>query len=72
MDSKLQAAENQQQQGQQQHAGQPKGNPVAELNKIGGFGFVESVVDGIANMNPPRKASVQNLFRRIPEAGLQK
>ncbi|SEW47402.1 hypothetical protein SAMN05421841_3514 [Chryseobacterium wanjuense] len=56
MDSKLQAAENQQQQGQQQHAGQPKGNPLAELNKIGGFGFVESVVDGIANMNPTRKA----------------
>ena len=55
MDSKLQAAENQQQ-GQQQHAGQPKGNPLAELNKIGGFGFVESVVDGIANMNPTRKA----------------
>jgi hypothetical protein len=33
MDSKLQAAESQQQ-GQQQHAGQPKGNPLAELNKI--------------------------------------
>jgi hypothetical protein len=32
MDSKLQAAESQQQ-GQQQHAGQPKGNPLAELNK---------------------------------------
>lgn len=55
MDSKLQAAESQQQ-GQQQHSGQPKGNPLAELNKIGGFGFVESVVDGIANMNPTRKA----------------
>ncbi|KFF16853.1 MULTISPECIES: DUF5458 family protein [Chryseobacterium] len=55
MDSKLQAQESQQQ-GQQQHSGQPKGNPLAELNKIGGFGFVESVVDGIANMNPTRKA----------------
>lgn len=55
MDSKLQASESQQQ-GQQQHSGQPKGNPLAELNKIGGFGFVESVVDGIANMNPTRKA----------------
>jgi hypothetical protein len=55
MDSKLQAAESQQQ-AQQQHSGQPKGNPLAELNKIGGFGFVESVVDGIANMNPTRKA----------------
>jgi hypothetical protein len=59
MDSKLQAAENQQQ-GQQQHAGQPKGNPLAELNKIGGFGFVESVVDGIANMNP-KKSQKGNL-----------
>ncbi|AZA53877.1 MULTISPECIES: DUF5458 family protein [Chryseobacterium] len=56
MDSKLQAAENQQQGQQQQQGGQPKGNPIAELNKIGGFGFVESVVDGIANMNPTRKA----------------
>ena len=55
MDSKLQASESQQQ-GQQQHSGQSKGNPLAELNKIGGFGFVESVVDGIANMNPTRKA----------------
>lgn len=55
MDSKLQAQESQQQ-GHQQHAGQPKGNPLAELNKMGGFGFVESVVDGIANMNPTRKA----------------
>ncbi|GEN70360.1 MULTISPECIES: DUF5458 family protein [Chryseobacterium] len=55
MDSKLQAQESQQQ-SQQQHSGQPKGNPLAELNKIGGFGFVESVVDGIANMNPTRKA----------------
>lgn len=55
MDSKLQAQESQQQ-SQQQHSGQPKGNPLAELNKMGGFGFVESVVDGIANMNPTRKA----------------
>lgn len=55
MDSKLQAQESQQQ-GQQQHSGQPKGNPLAKLNKMGGFGFVESVVDGIANMNPTRKA----------------
>ncbi|WP_080778422.1 DUF5458 family protein [Chryseobacterium phocaeense] len=56
MDSKLQAQESQQQGQQQQHSGQPKGNPLAELNKLGGFGFVESVVDGIANMNPTRKA----------------
>jgi hypothetical protein len=55
MDSKLQAAESQQH-NQQQQSGKPKGNPVEELNKIGGFGFIESVVDGIANMNPTRKA----------------
>ncbi len=55
MDSKLQAAEGQQH-NQQQEAGRPKGNPLEELNKIGGFGFIESVVDGIANMNPTRKA----------------
>jgi len=55
MDSKLQAAESQQH-NQQQQAGRPKGNPLEELNKIGGFGFIESVVDGIANMNPTRKA----------------
>ncbi|WP_210151058.1 DUF5458 family protein [Chryseobacterium scophthalmum] len=55
MDSKLQATEGQQH-NQQQQAGRPKGNPLEELNKIGGFGFIESVVDGIANMNPTRKA----------------
>ncbi|AZA73479.1 DUF5458 family protein [Chryseobacterium indoltheticum] len=55
MDSKLQAAESQQH-NQQQQAGRPKSNPLEELNKIGGFGFIESVVDGIANMNPTRKA----------------
>lgn len=55
MDSKLQAAESQQH-NQQQQTGRPKGNPLEELNKIGGFGFIESVVDGIANMNPTRKA----------------
>lgn len=26
------------------------------MNKVGGFGFVETVIDGIANMNPTRKA----------------
>ncbi|WP_407405047.1 DUF5458 family protein [Chryseobacterium sp.] len=57
MDSKLQAAESQQQHNQQQQqGGKPKGNPIEELGKLGGFGFIESVVDGIANMNPTRKA----------------
>jgi len=56
MENKPQAApqqENQQQ--QQQHSG-AKSNPLNELNKVGGFGFVETVIDGIANMNPTRKA----------------
>lgn len=56
MDSKLQAAESQQQHNAQQQSGKPKGNPIEELGKLGGFGFIESVVDGIANMNPTRKA----------------
>ncbi|CAA7194619.1 DUF5458 family protein [Chryseobacterium potabilaquae] len=54
MDNKLQTAANPQQ-AQQQYAERPN-NPLAELNKIGGFSFIESVVDGIANMNPTRKA----------------
>jgi len=55
MENKLQASQSQSQ-GQEQ-TGQPKkGNALNELNKIGGFGFVESVVEGIANMNPTRKA----------------
>ncbi|WP_312076472.1 DUF5458 family protein [Chryseobacterium sp.] len=55
MENKLQASENTQQQQQFQNK-RPSANPLEELNRIGGFGFVESVVDGIANMNPTRKA----------------
>ncbi|KQS93043.1 DUF5458 family protein [Chryseobacterium sp. Leaf394] len=55
MENKLQASENTQQQQQFQDK-RPSANPLEELNRIGGFGFVESVVDGIANMNPTRKA----------------
>lgn len=29
---------------------------IDELDKVGGFNFIESVIDGIANMNPSRKA----------------
>lgn len=54
MDNKQQQA-TQNQQGQQQEQ-QKKGNALDELNKVGGFNFVETVVDGIANMNPTRKA----------------
>lgn len=53
MDNRQQA---EQQNVQQQQPSQQKGNALNELNKVGGFNFVETVVDGIANMNPTRKA----------------
>lgn len=49
-----QAADNQNQEQQLQQKTGP--NPLA---KVGGFSFVESVVDGVANMNPDRKARKQ-------------
>lgn len=54
MDTKPQAAQAQQQSQQQHIAPQKKSLDV--LNKVGGFSFIETVVDGIANMNPTRKA----------------
>lgn len=54
MDTKPQAAQAQQQSQQQHSAPQKKSLDV--LNKVGGFSFIETVVDGIANMNPTRKA----------------
>ena len=54
MDNKQQATQNQQVSTQQEQ--QQKGGALNELNKVGGFNFVETVVDGIANMNPTRKA----------------
>ncbi|KQR94373.1 hypothetical protein ASG01_00345 [Chryseobacterium sp. Leaf180] len=53
MDNKQQAQQNQQS-GQQQDRRQ--GAALDDLNKVGGFNFIETVVDGIANMNPTRKA----------------
>jgi len=53
MDNRQQAAP------QNQHAPQQDqrhGSAINELNKVGGFNFIETVVDGIANMNPTRKA----------------
>ena len=38
------------------HQSQPAG---MALEKLGGFGFIETVVDGMANMNPERKARKQ-------------
>ncbi|QDP84768.1 type VI secretion system contractile sheath protein TssC [Chryseobacterium sp. SNU WT5] len=58
MENKKQMAaqEDSQQQQQHQQGGQPKRNPIDELGKVGGFSFVETVIDGIANMNSSRKA----------------
>src|SRR5690606_4044235 len=55
MDNKQQAATQSLQDTQQQNQ-QQKAPALQELNKVGGFGFIETVVDGIANMNPTRKA----------------
>lgn len=55
MDNRQQAAP-QNQQAAQQHNEQQRGSAINELNKVGGFNFIETVVDGIANMNPTRKA----------------
>ncbi len=52
MENKQQALQNQ----QSEQRTQQKGAALNELNKVGGFNFVETVVDGIANMNPTRKA----------------
>lgn len=46
------------QQGSEQHAEHVQKN-VNGLAKVGGFSFLESVVDGLANMNPDRKARKQ-------------
>lgn len=56
MENKPQAALQQESQQQQQGQQGQRPNPLNELSKVGGFGFVETVVDGIANMNPTRKA----------------
>lgn len=48
--------ESQLQQGQQQSHQQQKQSSLDELNKVGGFNFIETLVDGVANMNPSRKA----------------
>lgn len=55
MDNKQQSAQQNQQSGQQQQDHR-SGSAINDLNKVGGFNFIETVVDGIANMNPTRKA----------------
>ncbi|OJV54681.1 MAG: type VI secretion system contractile sheath protein TssC [Bacteroidetes bacterium 43-16] len=56
MSNTQQSAQNQNQEQQQQSPQQVGPNPLA---KVGGFSFIESVVDGVANMNPDRKARKQ-------------
>ncbi|WP_291122129.1 DUF5458 family protein [Empedobacter sp. UBA7620] len=57
MENKPQPIQGQQhEQSQEQQFAQKKGNALDVLNKVGGFNFVETVVDGVANMNPTRKA----------------
>ncbi len=56
MSNTQQSAQNQSQEQQQQSVPQVGPNPLA---KVGGFSFIESVVDGVANMNPDRKARKQ-------------
>ena len=56
MENKRQLSEVGQQQESQQQFAQKKADALQDLNKVGGFNFVETVVDGIANMNPTRKA----------------
>ncbi|WP_333853329.1 DUF5458 family protein [Epilithonimonas sp.] len=55
MDNRQQAAPQNQQAAEQQQD-QRRGSAINDLNKVGGFNFIETVVDGIANMNPTRKA----------------
>lgn len=58
MSNKQEAEQQQQhqQQAQTQTVAPKKQDALQVLNKVGGFNFVETVVDGIANMNPTRKA----------------
>ena len=56
MDNQKQMAADEVVQQQQQDNRQQKRNPIEELSKVGGFGFVETVIDGMANMNSSRKA----------------
>lgn len=56
MDNKQQAQQAQQSQQGGQQQDNRQGFAINDLNKVGGFNFIETVVDGIANMNPTRKA----------------
>lgn len=68
MEKKQQALQNQ----QSEQRVQQKGAALNELNKVGGFNFVETVVDGIANMNPTRKARKEIFLNDTSKASERK
>ncbi|EKB57735.1 DUF5458 family protein [Bergeyella zoohelcum] len=68
MEKKQQALQNQ----QSEQRVQQKGAALDELNKVGGFNFVETVVDGIANMNPTRKARKEIFLNDTSKASERK
>lgn len=68
MEKKQQALQNQ----QSEQRVQQKGVALNELNKVGGFNFVETVVDGIANMNPTRKARKEIFLNDTSKASERK
>ena len=63
--------ESQKDQSQQQGKPQQKQSSLDELNKVGGFNFIETVVDGIANMNPTRKAR-KEIFLNDNNKGIER
>jgi hypothetical protein len=44
---------------------------LSKLEKAGGFAFIENVIDGLANMNPQRKAR-KNIFMSDPEKNTER
>lgn len=49
-----------------EQAGSQLESSLGKLEKTGGFAFLESVIDGLANMNPQRKAR-KNIFMSDPD-----
>jgi len=49
-----------------EHASSQLENNISKLEKVGGFSFVENVIDGLPNMNPQRKAR-KNIFLSDPD-----
>ena len=68
MDKKQQTQE--QQSNIPQRSEKERASGQSDLNKVGGFNFVETVVDGIANMNPSRKARKEIFLKKIMELNI--